>query len=129
MTRRPHQGTQLRLPRGGNCCDFCSSPLVSKLYPCKNFTWKGRDVFRHSTGRWGACRTCGVLVDSGAWSHLITRVMREVRKRKDAEPESVRLIRSDLVQLYDLVAANLAPSGALVIIQPQYIKTASENLR
>jgi hypothetical protein len=70
-----------RLPRGGNCCDFCASSEVLNLYSCRNFEWEGTPVFRADVGRWAACSMCSSFIDGQRWGQITRRVMREVGKR------------------------------------------------
>lgn len=116
---RPDARLKHRLPRGGNRCDFCGDSNVLGLYACHNFDWQGRPVFERPSGRWAACFPCCTLIDAGKWSRLVSRVMREVAKRKGTTEDELKTLRKDLRGLYVTLAANLDEDGPLRVMGPK----------
>jgi hypothetical protein len=118
-----HKKIQVRLPRGGNNCDFCGSLFIAKMFPGKNFQWKGQDVFRsHDGGRWAACHRCGSLIESGSWDTLTARVMRAIKNRAGLSAKDLRALRKEVNHLHAEVRAHMKTNGALVVLQPHYIR-------
>ena len=121
---RPSLTLKHRTPRGGKQCDFCGSSSVNKLFPCANFKWNGFFIFSTPSGYWTGCPTCGDLVESEQWSKLVTRVMAEVKKRRELkmlEPSTLRAelaqLQKDLARLHKLFAANRGSTQAIEVIE------------
>lgn len=113
---RPARGH--RLPRGGNACDFCGIAEIKTLFSCKNFECDGFPVFRADHGRWAACRVCSGLIEAGEWGQLNRRVMREVRKRRDATEVELTRLRETLKALHSGFASNMVKGAALTVHLP-----------
>lgn len=107
-----------RLPRGGNCCDFCGSPDVRSLYSCKNFDWEGKPVFRSDAGRWAACWMCSAFIDAQRWGQITRRVMREVGRRAGLTPRDIDALRASLKELHALFARNVIDGEELKVHTP-----------
>ena len=103
MTFRPRH----RLPRGGDCCDFCGGKEVQSLYSCVNFTWEGRPVFQQKTGRWAACWECSQYIEAQNWGQANWRVMREVAKRQGITRPELDELRASLKVLHSQFAQNV----------------------
>ena len=89
---------------GGECCDFCTSHSVVKLYNCANFVFNGRPVFhRGSNGAWAACAICARLVDEDRWPELTDRAFRKFAKQHGPISRSAALrLRQQFSQVHKL---------------------------
>ena len=114
MTFRPRH----RLPRGGDCCDFCGGKDVQALYSCANFNWEGRPVFQQDAGRWAACWLCSQYIETQNWGQLNRRVMREVSKREGLTPEHLDAMRATLKILHALFAQHVVRGEAFKVHRP-----------
>ena len=85
-------------------------------------------MFGNDSGRWAACSACSLLIDAGQWDMLTRRVFKQIRNRSGITPETVRSLRGELRQLYELVRVNLIVRASLTVIQPHYIKKICVNL-
>lgn len=82
-------------------CDFCNEDGVAWIVPAKSFEMLPESPVspaHMSHGAWGACVSCGHLIQRGKWSALITRV-----KQRGGPP----VPRSALEFLYDRLQANM----------------------
>lgn len=107
-----------RLPRGGNCCDFCSTQEVHSLYSCLNFKWEGTPVFRQDVGRWAACYVCAHYIEDHKWGQISRRVMREVAKRQGITVAELDAMRLTVKDLHAQFALHMVKGEALTIHLP-----------
>ena len=107
-----------RLPRGGDCCDFCGIQDVHSLHSCANFIWEDKPVFQADHGRWTACWQCSEYVDSQKWGLLTRRVMRAISKRKGVTGADLDALRSSVKKLHALFAQHVVQGEALKVHRP-----------
>lgn len=107
-TRQSQTPSACIVPRGGDHCDFCSTPPVFKVYRCANFVAKGRPVFAKgvAAGSWAACRKCAELVDQGKWNDLTQRAVRKFVKRHRVARDEVAGVRAQLAEISRSFALN-----------------------
>ena len=89
---------------GGECCDFCASGPIVRLYPSSNFTFNGRTVFqKNSCGAWAACAKCAALIDTDRWPELAERAFRKFVKRYGpVSPQGARCFREQFREVHRL---------------------------
>lgn len=107
-----------RLPRGGNCCDFCGGQDVHSLHACANFDWEGQPIFKQDAGRWAACWMCAQYIESERWGQLTRRTMWRVRQRQGITPDELKTLRESLRELHALFAQHVVQGEALKIHRP-----------
>lgn len=55
-------------------CDFCSSPDITRSYPCEEFEMiEIGSIHQVSEGAWAACTPCAELIDADKWEELAVR--------------------------------------------------------
>jgi hypothetical protein len=78
------------VPLGGEHCDFCSSPSISKVYECSNFECCGQAVFGSAPGgSWACCRTCSEFVEGKRWDRLTQRALYRFLARHEVPREEI----------------------------------------
>ena len=96
------------VPLGGECCDFCCSRSIFKVYKCSNFECCSRPVFASApTGSWASCRTCSQLVDRNQWKRLTQRALRKFLKRHDVPRHEVSTLSAQFADIHRLFAEHL----------------------
>ena len=96
------------VPLGGECCDFCCSRSIFKVYKCSNFECCGRPVFAPApTGSWASCRTCSQLVDGNQWKRLTQRALRKFLKRHLVPLHEVPTLSAQFAEIHRSFAEHL----------------------
>ena len=96
------------VPLGGECCDFCCSRSIFKVYRCSNFECCGRPVFASSpTGSWASCRTCSELVAGNQWNRLTQRALHKFLKRHQVPRHEIPTLSTQFAEIHRLFAEHL----------------------
>ena len=96
------------VPLGGECCDFCCSRSIFKMYKCSNFECCGRAVFASApTGSWASCRTCSELVEANQWDRLTRRALYKFLARHEVPREEIPTVWAQFAEIHRSFAEHL----------------------
>jgi hypothetical protein len=74
-------------------CDFCGSPEIHWVYPCRSFDLIPYDW--GSDGDWAACVPCSNLIEAGMMDELVERTLKsyvESEQLINTDPKKVEYI-------------------------------------
>ena len=96
------------VPLGGECCDFCCSRSIFKVYECGNFDCWGRPAFVSAgTGSWACCETCSELVDGNQWNSLTQRALDGFLATHEVPRQEIPTLWAQFAEIHQRFAEHL----------------------